>query len=69
MLAYVHYYIRGKQKGKGLARKHISFNFSVQYDADPSVSRMAVQGDQYENVLTLIAYYQLVSLDVTEKGW
>ena len=30
-----------------------------QCDADPSVSRNAVQEDKYENILTLIGYYDI----------
>ena len=31
-----------------------------QCDADPAVTKVAVQEDKYENVLTLITYYQMV---------
>ena len=33
--------------------------YIFQYDADPDVSKTVIQEDKYENILTLIAYYQL----------
>ena len=32
----------------------------MQCDANPEVSKVAVAEDKYENVLTLITYYQMV---------
>ena len=33
-----------------------------QCDANPDATKLVVQEDKYENVLTLIVYYQMVSL-------
>ena len=34
---------------------------ALQCDANPEVSKVALMEDKYENVLTLITYYQMVS--------
>lgn len=36
---------------------------SMQCDANPEVSKVAIMEDKYENVLTLIIYYQMVRGD------
>ena len=37
---------------------------SMQCDANPEVSKVAIMEDKYENVLTLITYYQMVRRDI-----
>ena len=34
-----------------------------QCDANPDITKVAIQEDKYENVLTLITYYQMVSFE------
>ena len=65
---------RGRESGKGVEltlRIHMygclyvcvlmSLYICLQCDANPEVSKAAVMEDKYENVLTLITYYGLVS--------
>lgn len=35
---------------------------NTQCDANPEVSKVAIMEDKYENILTLITYYQMVTL-------
>ena len=37
----------------------------MQCDANPEVSKVAVMEDKYENIVTLITYYQMVSKKIT----
>ena len=34
-----------------------------QCDANPDITKVAIQEDKYENILTLITYYQMVRVD------
>ena len=43
---------------------HTHTHTHTQCDADPDVSKVAVEEDKYENVLTLITYYQMVRLQM-----
>ena len=53
--------------GRGVRVCYIPLSLS-QCDANPEVSKVAVMEDKYENVLTLITYYQMVRGHVCRGG-
>ena len=61
MYMYVHVCTRGNQVSTCMYMwLYISFP-TTQCDADPEITRRAVQEDKYENILTLIGYYDIES--------
>ena len=41
----------------------INVSSCLQCDANPDATKLVVQEDKYENILTLITYYQMASLN------